>query len=167
MHREQACGDSFYSVFHICSPVGKPLRLELRLEGRFKAPSPRGPPPRKFAGSAFRCLRSHWLGPGADATLIEECYRSLRRQVPIICLLGFVNLSAMELAAMGRLSLGLNLPTFIAACGLLLVPMVRLARRARHRPGRDDQENAADRLVCRCRVRRRLRPPWLSHTLRM
>jgi diguanylate cyclase (GGDEF)-like protein len=59
------------------------------------------------------------LGPGADAALIEERYRSLRRQVPIIYLLGFINLSAMELAATGRLSLGLNLPTFIAACGLI------------------------------------------------
>jgi len=59
------------------------------------------------------------LGPGADAALIEERYRSLRRQVPVIYLLGFINLSAMEPAATGRLSLGLNLPTFIAACGLL------------------------------------------------
>ena len=48
------------------------------------------------------------LGPGADAALIEERYWSRRRQVPVIYLLGFINLSAMELAATGRLSLGLN-----------------------------------------------------------
>jgi diguanylate cyclase (GGDEF)-like protein len=51
--------------------------------------------------------------------LIEERYRSLRRQVPIVYLLGLVNLSAMEIAATGRLSLGLNLPSFIAFCGLI------------------------------------------------
>jgi diguanylate cyclase (GGDEF)-like protein len=51
--------------------------------------------------------------------LIEERYRSLRRQVPIVYLLGFVNLSGMELATVGRLSAGLNLPTFIAVCGLV------------------------------------------------
>jgi diguanylate cyclase (GGDEF)-like protein len=51
--------------------------------------------------------------------LIEERYRSLRRQVPIVYVLGFVNLSGMELATAGRLSAGLNLPTFIAICGLV------------------------------------------------
>ena len=51
--------------------------------------------------------------------LIDERYRSLRRQVPIVYLLGFVNLAGMELATAGRLSAGLNLPTFIAACGLV------------------------------------------------
>ena len=50
--------------------------------------------------------------------LIEERYRSLRRQVPIVYVLGFVNLSGMELATAGRLSAGLNLPTFIAVCGV-------------------------------------------------
>jgi diguanylate cyclase (GGDEF)-like protein len=48
--------------------------------------------------------------------LVEERYWSLRRQVPIVFLLGFVNVSAMELVATGRLSVGINLPTFIALC---------------------------------------------------
>jgi diguanylate cyclase (GGDEF)-like protein len=51
--------------------------------------------------------------------LIEERYWSLRKQVPIVYLLGFVNLSAMELAATRTLSVGVNLPTFIAVCGLI------------------------------------------------
>ena len=51
--------------------------------------------------------------------VIEERYWSLRRQVPIVYLLGLVNLSAMELATAGTLTIGVNLPTFIAACGLL------------------------------------------------
>lgn len=51
--------------------------------------------------------------------IIEERYWSLRRQVPIVYLLSLINLSAMEIAANGRLSPGLNLPTFVAVCGLL------------------------------------------------
>jgi diguanylate cyclase (GGDEF)-like protein len=51
--------------------------------------------------------------------VVEERYWSLRRQVPIIYLLGLVNLSAMELATGGGLAVGVNLPTFIAACGVL------------------------------------------------
>jgi diguanylate cyclase (GGDEF)-like protein len=51
--------------------------------------------------------------------LVEERYWSLRRQVPIVYLLGFVNLSAMELATTGTLSVGINLPTFIATCGVI------------------------------------------------
>ena len=51
--------------------------------------------------------------------LIEERYWSLRRQVPILYLLGFVNLSGMELATGGQLSIGANLPTFIGVCGLI------------------------------------------------
>jgi diguanylate cyclase (GGDEF)-like protein len=53
--------------------------------------------------------------------LIEERYCSLRRQVPIVYLLAFVNFSGMELATSGELSVGLNLPTFIAVCGLARV----------------------------------------------
>jgi diguanylate cyclase (GGDEF)-like protein len=53
--------------------------------------------------------------------LVEERYWSLRRQVPVVYLLGLVNLSAMELAATGRLSPGINLPTFVAACGLIRI----------------------------------------------
>jgi diguanylate cyclase (GGDEF)-like protein len=51
--------------------------------------------------------------------LIEERYRSLRRQVPIVYVLGFVNLSGMELATAGTISVGINLPTFIATCALI------------------------------------------------
>jgi diguanylate cyclase (GGDEF)-like protein len=56
--------------------------------------------------------------PSARA-VVEERYWSLRRQVPIVYLLGFVNLSAMELASNGALAPGFNLPTFVAACGLV------------------------------------------------
>ena len=59
------------------------------------------------------------LSTGATRAVVEERYWSLRRQVPIVYLLGLVNLSAMELAIGGRLTFGFNLPTFIAACGLL------------------------------------------------
>lgn len=59
------------------------------------------------------------LSSRSARTIVEERYWSLRRQVPIVYLLGLVNLSAMEIAANGHLSPGLNLPTFIAACGLL------------------------------------------------
>ena len=51
--------------------------------------------------------------------LIEERYWSLRRQVPIVYILGLVNLSAMEIAAGRSLSIGINLPTFILICGLI------------------------------------------------
>lgn len=51
--------------------------------------------------------------------IIEERFGSLRSQVPIIYLLGFVNLSGLELATSGSISIGFNLPTFIALCGIL------------------------------------------------
>ena len=75
-----------------------------------------------MAGS-LRSRLSEYLGvdlstPSGRA-VIEERYWSLRRQVPIVYLLGLVNLSAMEFATTGRLVPGLNLPTFIAACGIL------------------------------------------------
>ena len=54
-----------------------------------------------------------------ERAVVEERYWSLRRQVPIIYLLGIVNLSAMEKAATGILSIGLNLPTFVAFCALV------------------------------------------------
>src|SRR3954454_14010257 len=59
------------------------------------------------------------LSTRSGRALVEEHYWSLRRQTPIVYLLGVVNLSAMEIAATGSLSIGLNLPTFIAAGGLL------------------------------------------------
>jgi diguanylate cyclase (GGDEF)-like protein len=59
------------------------------------------------------------LATGGGRALVEERYWSLRRQVPIVYLLGLVNLSAMEIAATGKLAFGLNLPTFIALCALI------------------------------------------------
>lgn len=65
-------------------------------------------------------LMNHFMGidlsTGAGRALVEERYWSLRRQVPIVFLLGFVNISAMEFAATGRLTIGLNVPTFIGLC---------------------------------------------------
>jgi len=59
------------------------------------------------------------LSTRSRRALIEEHYWSLRRQTPIVYLLGVVNISAMEIAATGTLSVGINVPTFIAACGLI------------------------------------------------
>jgi diguanylate cyclase (GGDEF)-like protein len=59
------------------------------------------------------------LATASGRALIEERYLSLRRQVPVIYLLGFVNLSGMELATAGRLALGFNLPSLIAICGIV------------------------------------------------
>lgn len=59
------------------------------------------------------------LSTASGRAVVEERYWSLRRQVPIVYLLGLVNLSAMEVATSGTLAIGFNLPTFIAACGLL------------------------------------------------
>jgi diguanylate cyclase (GGDEF)-like protein len=59
------------------------------------------------------------LSTASGRALIEERYWSLRHQMPIIYVLGLVNLSAMELAANRTLALGPNLPTFILACALL------------------------------------------------
>jgi diguanylate cyclase (GGDEF)-like protein len=59
------------------------------------------------------------LANRSGRALIEEQYWSVRRQTPIVYLLGIVNLSAMEIAATGTLSLGMNVPTFIAACGVV------------------------------------------------
>jgi diguanylate cyclase (GGDEF)-like protein len=61
------------------------------------------------------------LTTAAGRALVEERYWSLRKQVPIVYLLGFVNLSGMELATSGRLTPGLNLPTFIALCALIRI----------------------------------------------
>ena len=59
------------------------------------------------------------LSTSSGRALIEERYWSLRRQVPIVYLLALVNLSAMEIATTRILAVGFNLPTLIAACGLL------------------------------------------------
>jgi len=65
-----------------------------------------------------RYLRHDLATPWGRA-LVQEHYWSLRRQTPIVYLLGFVNLSAMEIAATGSVAPGLNVPTFIAVCGLI------------------------------------------------
>jgi diguanylate cyclase (GGDEF)-like protein len=59
------------------------------------------------------------LSTTSGRALIEERYWSLRQQVPIVYVLGLVNLSAMELAAGRSLSLGFNLPTLILMCALI------------------------------------------------
>jgi predicted signal transduction protein with EAL and GGDEF domain len=69
-----------------------------------------------------RIIQKHFgadLATRTGRALVEEHYWSVRRQIPIVYLLGVVNLSAMEVAATGTLAPGFNLPTFIAACGLL------------------------------------------------
>lgn len=59
------------------------------------------------------------LATASGRAIAEERYTSLRRQVPIVYLLGFVNLAGMEMAAVGSLTPGFNLPTFIVFCGLV------------------------------------------------
>lgn len=71
--------------------------------------------PNILQGFYDRCLGADLSSPSGRA-IVEERYWSLRRQVPIVYLLGFVNLSAMELATTGVLRVGLNLPTFLALC---------------------------------------------------
>ena len=58
-------------------------------------------------------------GTSVGRAIIEERFSSLRRQVPVVYLLGFINLSGLELTSTGRLTIGMNLPTFILLCGLL------------------------------------------------
>ena len=61
------------------------------------------------------------LSTASGLAIVEERYASLRRQVPIVYLLGFVNLAGMEMATVGKLAAGLNLPTFIALCGVIRI----------------------------------------------
>src|SRR3954452_8174021 len=71
---------------------------------------------------ASHILRKYFeadLSTRSGTAIVEERYWSLRRQTPIVYVLGVVNLSAMEIAATGRLFIGANVPTFIAACGLI------------------------------------------------
>lgn len=67
----------------------------------------------------MNCYVGADLSTASGRAVIEERYWSLRRQVPIVYLLGFINLSAMELAATRHLAIGLNLPTFVAGCGFI------------------------------------------------
>ena len=88
-----------------------------------KSPRPQVDPGQPMFRSAFhKTLQDHVapeLATASGKAVVEERYWSLRRQVPIVYLMGFVNLAALELSATGRLAVGLNLPTFIAGCGLL------------------------------------------------
>ena len=71
---------------------------------------------------ASRILRNYCeadFGTRSGRAIVEERYWSLRRQTPIVYLLGVINLSAMEIAATGTLSVGANVPTFIGGCGLV------------------------------------------------
>ena len=78
-----------------------------------------------LTGTMLRRLMQNFvdtdLTTAAGRALVEERYWSLRKQVPIVYLLGFVNLSGMELATSGKLSPGFNLPTFIAFCALIRI----------------------------------------------
>jgi len=65
-----------------------------------------------------RYLEADLLTPSGRA-VIEERYWSLRRQVPLVYLLGIINLSALDIATTGSLSIGLNLPTFIVGCAII------------------------------------------------
>ena len=59
---------------------------------------------------------------------VKERYAALRHQVPIIYLLVVLNLSGLELATGGKLSPGLNFPTFVTACALVRIAQWYRAR---------------------------------------
>ena len=59
------------------------------------------------------------FGSPAAQAVTEENYWSVRRQTPFVYLLGFVNLSALEIAVTGKLSIGLNLPTVVLIGGII------------------------------------------------
>ena len=70
-------------------------------------------------GNLIDCYLEADLLTASGRAVIEERYWSLRRQVPIVYLLGLINLSAMEYATSGSLTIGFNLPTFIASCAIV------------------------------------------------
>lgn len=55
----------------------------------------------------------------------EERYKTLRRQVPIIYLLAASNLFGLQLATAGKLSVGVNLATFVSLCALVRIAQWR------------------------------------------
>ena len=59
--------------------------------------------------------------------IAEERYATLRRQVPVVYLLAFVNLAGLELATCGCLSFGFNLPTALGLVGLVRIAQWRTA----------------------------------------
>ena len=77
------------------------------------------------------------LATASGRAIVEERYASLRRQVPIVYLLGFVNLAGMEMATVGQLVPGANLPTghLQATCESCLLPIERRQNRWGVGPG--------------------------------
>ena len=59
------------------------------------------------------------LSSASGRAIVEERYAFLRHQVPIVYLLGFVNMTGMELATSRTLAFGLNLPTFVGVCATI------------------------------------------------
>lgn len=53
--------------------------------------------------------------------IVEERYRALRRQVPVIYLVALVNLLGLQLATTGELVVGLNPPTAMTICALIRI----------------------------------------------
>lgn len=53
--------------------------------------------------------------------IVEERYRALRRQVPIIYLVAVVNLLGLQLATIGELRVGLNPPTALMICAVIRI----------------------------------------------
>lgn len=53
--------------------------------------------------------------------IVEARYSTLRRQIPVVYLLALMNVCGLQIATGGRLAPGFNIPTVLAACGLLRV----------------------------------------------
>lgn len=72
-------------------------------------------------------LRVHdWIDLGEVRTpggraLVEERYRSLRRQVPIIYLIAVVNLFGLHVATGGEFAIGINIPTALLVCAAVRI----------------------------------------------
>lgn len=77
-------------------------------------------------GAMLRNLARRFLEAGeihtvAGRALVEERYAALRRQIPIIYVLVVVNMFGLQVAASGRVELGINVPSAIAICALLRI----------------------------------------------
>ncbi|HVM39110.1 MAG TPA: EAL domain-containing protein, partial [Sphingomicrobium sp.] len=57
----------------------------------------------------------------AERALVEERYRSLRRQVPIIYLIAVVNLFGLHVATGGEFAVGFNIPTALLVCAIVRI----------------------------------------------
>lgn len=67
------------------------------------------------------CKTGDEIASPCGRAIVEERYETLQRQIPIIYLLAIVNFSGLELATGGRLTVGLNFPTLLAACAAIRV----------------------------------------------